>query len=1685
MHSKGKLRTIAIILTFLLVIDLLLPIGRVVAIQTTQKDATLDPTNITIEKQSEDNENQENDEANTTGTNESDEQEKNDQDTDQDLEANSSETTEETRAKKEPQQDKEANNNKDATASDQEKETNELERNPTYNKRQFRTFMATFNQSNWQIVNISDIVGKDGLTKEEYLVKSLLGSGVVVRNIKFTGTDHSAGVFSADENVIGFEEGIILSTGSVQNVRGPNTSDSISTNNGLPGDEDLNTLIPSGSTYDATVLEFDFIPTSDELYFEYVFASDEYNEFVNSRYNDVFGFFVNGENVALIPGTNTPVSINTLNGGKPLGQDASHSEFYRNNDLDDGGGHIDTEMDGLTVVLPIKAKVNPGEYNHIKLAIADVGDSIYDSNVFIRSGSIVGQSSIISGLEAADNIRGQTPNHEELTVGEPIVDPIDSATGAQVINQSFLPLTGAIPFSFDVHYNSLLLNEGVMGVGWTHPYEMSITENDEGIVYVYWDSNRRNTFVQNEDGSYDSPDQAMQNHQLTKNNDGTFTLTTSHHEVYEFNQAGKIANIYDANQFVLTMHYNDDGNLASITEPISGQTLSFTYHDNGLLEKVSDQSGREVSFAYDENNLLTTLTDEANETTTYRYNENNQIEQATTSTGEQIFKNAFDNQGRVIVQEDAKGQESTFVYVEDEESGTLTTTYTNREGKKQIFKYNNKYQFIEHVDTLGFTTKYEYDQASNLIKEIDANGNVTSYTYDEHGNVTSITDALGHTTKFTYDKNNNTTSIENAKGDKVTLSYNERNQVTKVTNPLNQEITYEYDENGLLIKTTEDGNETTYSYLNGAVESVTNPLGGVVSFEYDAIGRIVKLIDEENSETVYQYDVNNNITEVRDALGNTLRYEYDRHGNLVKEIDAKGNTTTYAYDENNNLIKEVNPLNQAFLFAYDAEDRLISITDASGNKTKFNYDAKGQLIELINPLGHQYTVEYDAVGNVIKELDAYGEIISKATYDAVGNVTQIANALGHIESYEYDQADLLTKVTNNIDNVTSFKYDGLGRIVQSIDPIGGVNKQSFDSQGNRTSLTDANGNKIAFEFNKLGYLTKVIAADDNTITYEYNQRGQITKMTNGRGQETSYEYDAVGRISKLIEPDNISTYTYDENDNLIKVEDNLGTIEYKYDALDRIIEYTDVYGNTIKYDYDVSGNLSTLTYPNDNQVQYVYDQANQLIEVIDWEGRSTEYAYDKNGRLVETTRPNGTVETREYNQAGQLLSLKDVFANGEVINHYQYTYDDAGNIASETNETTVEIDLNTSELIATYGLGNQLASINGETVEYDEDGNLIKLQLPNSETVTYEYDARNRLVKTGDTEYTYTVNDHRIAMITDGVETRFVVDPNHELDQVLMETDSDGNVVRTYVYGQGLIGFEDAEGNYYAYHQDFRGSTTNLTDMNEQIVATYKYDPFGNIIYHDGTVEQPFLYVGRYGIQTDANGLIYMRARYYHPEIQRFLSEDIVEGSILLSQSFNRYAYAGNNPLTIIDPDGEFWHIVGGAVIGGLISGGVELVNGGSFWDVTSSAVGGAVAGGITAGLGPAAAGVGTWAVIGTGAGAGVVGDLTTKGMKREKPTAKSVVESAFFGALPTPSGASKLIGSTRKGLRYADQGVRRAEYGMSRTARQRALRHKRSLERQEKALKFYDKHAPNLYNTTGLTVWRNLTDKDDSQLAK
>lgn len=305
----------------------------------------------------------------------------------------------------------------------------------------------------------------------EYLVNNiLLGSGVLTGNVKFTGEKHAIGIYGDSSRQIGINSGIVLTSGNAFYVMGPNKSPRTGWASNARGDEELDN-IARGKTYDASVLEFDFVTTSENLSFKYVFASEEYLEYVGSKFNDVFAFFIEGPglgkiNIAKLPDGKTPITVNTVN--NELNEQYYVDNTYvnttdpyvwdvRNRKVIENKYYLKKEIppkynvqfDGFTTILEAKCKVIPDQVYHIKIAISDVGDGILDSGVFLEAGSFSSYGDQVVSLS----------NHFDRAIPlQPLKGIGPEIRLEKRVITRHIPKRislGAVEFSFDKYYLSI------------------------------------------------------------------------------------------------------------------------------------------------------------------------------------------------------------------------------------------------------------------------------------------------------------------------------------------------------------------------------------------------------------------------------------------------------------------------------------------------------------------------------------------------------------------------------------------------------------------------------------------------------------------------------------------------------------------------------------------------------------------------------------------------------------------------------------------------------------------------------------------------------------------------------------------------------------------------------------------------------------------------------------------------------------------------------------------------------------------------------------------------------------------------------------------------------------------------------------------------------------------------------
>ncbi len=471
----------------------------------------------------------------------------------------------------------------------------------------------------------------------------------------------------------------------------------------------------------------------------------------------------------------------------------------------------------------------------------------------------------------------------------------------------------------------------------------------------------------------------------------------------------------------------------------------------------------------------------------------------------------------------------------------------------------------------------------------------------------------------------------------------------------------------------------------------------------------------------------------------------------------------------------------------------------------------------------------------------------------------------------------------------------------------------------------------------------------------------MESKTDFNGQTIAFEYDANNRLTTKSYPDDTSVeFTYTPTGRRETVTDARGTTSYEYDARDRLLSRTDYDGTaesrTIGYTYDDAGNRTSVTVPS-GTTGYTYDALNRMATVTDPDAGLTSHEYNEVGALVQTELPNGTVETREYDDLNRLLLLENTGPEG-VISSYDYTLDAVGNRTRVVEDSGRTVDYTYDALYRLIGedisdadsdnrtidysydpVGNRLTRDDSAqsltAYQYDDNDRLLLETLAGDETrytyddngstlsktsptdhVLYKWDLDNRLAAvdtdgdgTDNIEYQYNADGIRVASIANGEETRYFIDANRPYAQVLEEYTPGGIIKVSYVHGLDLISQNrPAETGKSFYHVDGLGSTRALTDSSGNVTDRYIYDAFGRTIGQVGSTGNVYLFAGE---QRDlATGLDYLRARWMNPGSGRFYGVDPYGGNPENPVTLHRFLYAGLNPVSNVDPSGNFFGLI-------------------------------------------------------------------------------------------------------------------------------------------------------------------------------
>ena len=894
------------------------------------------------------------------------------------------------------------------------------------------------------------------------------------------------------------------------------------------------------------------------------------------------------------------------------------------------------------------------------------------------------------------------------------------------------------------------------------------------------------------------------------------------------------------------------------------------------------------------------------------------------------------------------------------------------EGIYSKYEYDIQGRMVSVQSPSGVVTYYEYGNANDsratkvisgsseidleindsdaLVESVTYNNVKCDPTYNSYGQMTSNVVGEGNdffTTSTTY--------LSTAFSQYVSSNTNEFGDVTHyytdtltglleaIVNANGDDLLYIYDDEGKLIKAIHVDSFTSYE--------VGDPYYSIVEYQYDSEDRLDKIILERdsNGDAIYYYDLDydtiDRIYQVRVNSQLLMTYTYKMNGTYYTN---RLSTQTYG---NGDVIE----------FSYDEEDQISSVDFNGFTKFSYEYNQSGLIAvynehDVLGNISKSEYYTYDFSGRLKQMVDSDNNRV-EYTYDFEGNLTALEFSINDVDqsvNYHNNKCLLWNSEDGTICDAPSALYD---RTTYSSQDGYNISKENFYET---TALLRLNQIKLILNTN-ITLITETINFSGSTIRISsiiYNLLSDTVVY------KYAYSYDDIGNITfygyfENTVLKNSYTYQYDELSQLVvedvrdtqytvnELEDTNYTKYYYYDSKGNITdiktflygqtdyiepvipnEYNDNYGNNPIF-VVVSGNTEiavngTLT------LSFSYYELNYsmppdpvslpMLTLIDYSQVDTStpgyYLLDCIGKdkvggltyylefgvLITVGTPSGGDKIPEthiqYNYSStwkdQLTSYGEIdYINGvpqTEVTTQVYSYDAQGNPTTITNFYYDGVKYDHADLvydgrelssITVYGLGSSVPVV----------------------VITYEYNNQGyRTSKTIDT-------------ITQGSQ---VIEYFLQGDKVVYETDGIYGIIYIYDNDGTLISFnfdsnvgDTTDGIEYYYIRNQQGDITKIIDHNGDIVVTYEYDAWGNIINWNeiSSIDivhiNPYTYRGyRYDEETS---LYYLNSRYYDANIGRFINADGALGTIGNSQTTNMFAYTANNPIMNIDNNGYSW----------------------------------------------------------------------------------------------------------------------------------------------------------------------------------
>ena len=882
-------------------------------------------------------------------------------------------------------------------------------------------------------------------------------------------------------------------------------------------------------------------------------------------------------------------------------------------------------------------------------------------------------------------------------------------------------------FSYDEAGN-LIKSVDIYGVGTEYTYDTSgnlIKEASGEDVSEYTYDNAGNLLTEKEaDGSkseykYDAKGNIVETKDALGNiqkfsydiNDNLILYVDGKNQpiVYRYDELGQNTEIVYPDGSSEKYKYDALGNIIELID-IDGSKTTYTYDALSRLVEKKDTSGNYEKYSYDTLGDITSITDNKGNEKRYSYDLYGQLTEESDQSGKR-YTYTYDKIGQVIL-ESIDGEDFSYTY--DTFGNTLEEKSSS--GYNAQYKYDKLGQLIEENNSTGEANSYNYNNVGNLINEVYKNINTgasenISYTLDNKSQVTGMKtdsddirlyynakgqitqkDSRAGSEKFSYDANGNLTKITGGGKEDTDFTYSVRNRLLSINPNKKQEnndiqkelietklgdIFYKSDDNGI-VEYSDGNSHTTYLKRDsqGRVVERKNPSGDVEYYEYSNSDTPIKIVKADGKQLTYELDSEGRIlsqSEVSDGESKKLlEYRYDENGN-ISEATGNTGTSTYKYDNSGNILNYTDIFGKTINYTYDERGNLSKLEVAGELPTVYTYDSEDRIISVT--YGDNKAVSYEYVENTtITHLPDNKTIVEK--YNDSGELVE--------KTYTDDAGNIIYKI--------SLEYDGEDRISKRYVVLSKDNKESNTKERALTdqdTLTATSENVLSVEDTVSDNNTDFIKLE---YRYSYTDNSQLKSesITGDIGtKDISYTYDNAGnRTSETIktgDKEEVTTFTYDESNRLIKKQSPKKTTIYTYDKNgNRISAVSD--GEKLSYTYDINDNLTGIKKNDVTIFEAIYDAMGERV-------------------LTKELNSDGTLESK--------YRLNDVsFEDTQVLSVY--------NDSSKTNliygnERTVELSTGTESIFITDEKESVLGRIGEENVFYtpfgdNEDTNFIDTQ---------------------------------------------------------------------------------------------------------------------------------------------------------------------------------------------------------------------------------------------------------------------------------------------------------------------------------------------------------------------------------------